>query len=139
MQSFLIKAFDCLALSFFLFLLVKFRDNRRRRGLPYPPGPPSWPIVGNYLDVPIEKAWITYTDMSKKYGRCNIHSRGPRFAQLKLAFQGDVTCLRVFYQVIVVLSSLSAVKELLEMRGEYYSERPDRPMVEMCVLFRKFS
>ncbi|KAI0274193.1 cytochrome P450 [Russula aff. rugulosa BPL654] len=36
-----------------------------------------------------------------------------------------------FSKVIVVLSSLSAVKDLLEMRGEYYSERPHRPMVEM--------
>ena len=136
MQFFLINAFDCLALSFFLFLLVKFRDNRRRRGLPYPPGPPSWPIMGNFLDVPALKPWITYTDMSKKYGRCNIHSQGCRFAQLILAFQGDVSCLRVFSQVIVVLSSLSTVKDLLEMRGEYYSERPHRPMVEMCVLYR---
>ena len=59
-----------------------------------------------------------------------------RFAQLKLAFQGDVICLHVFSQVIVVLSSISAVKDLLEMRGEYYSERPHRPMVEMCVLYR---
>jgi hypothetical protein len=135
MQFFLIKAFDYLAISSFLFLLVKFRDNRRRRGLPYPPGPPSWPIIGNFLDVPIEMPWITYTDMSKKYGRCHIHSRGRRFAQLKLAFQGDVSCLRVFSQVIVVLSSLSTVKDLLETRGEYYSERPYRPILEMYVLY----
>ncbi|KAN0109877.1 cytochrome P450 [Russula decolorans] len=114
MQLFFINAFDCLAISFLLFLLVKFRDNRRRRGLPYPPGPPSWPIIGNYLDIPIEKPWITYTDMSKKYG--------------------DVISLRVFSQVIVVLSSLSTVKDLLEMRGEYYSERPYRPMMEMAEL-----
>jgi hypothetical protein len=80
MQFFPINAFDCLAISFSLFLLVKFRDNRRRRGLPYPPGPPSWPIIGNYLDVRKEKPWISYTDMSKKYGRCNIHSRRRRFA-----------------------------------------------------------
>lgn len=136
MQLFLIKAFDYLAISLFLFLLVKFRDSRRRRGLPYPPGPPSWPIIGNYLDVPIEKPWIKYTDMSKKYGRCNFHSR--RFAKLKLAFQGDVSCLRVFSQVIVLLSSSSAIKDLLEMRGEYYSERPYRPMSEMYVLYRVF-
>jgi hypothetical protein len=136
MQSYLIKAFDCLAISLFLFLLVKFRDNRRRRGLPYPPGPPSWPIIGNFFDVPIEKPWTTYTNLSKKYGRCNIHSQGRRFAQLKLVFQGDVSCLRAFSQTIVVLSSISAVKDLFEIRGEYYSERPHRPMVEMYVLIR---
>ena len=85
MQLFPISAFDCLAIALFLFLLVKFRDNRRRRGLPYPPGPPSWPIIGNFLDIPTEKPWVTYTDMSKKYGRCNIHSLGRRFAQLRLA------------------------------------------------------
>lgn len=34
-----------------------------------------------------------------------------------------------------MLSSLSAVKDLLEMRGEYYSERPTRPIVEMYVCF----
>jgi hypothetical protein len=136
MQFFLINAFDCLAISFFLLLLVKFRDNRRRRGLPYPPGPLSLPIIGNFLDVPIGMPWIKYTAMSKKYGRCNNHFRGRRFAQLKLAFQGDVSCLRVFSQVIVVLSSLSTVKDLLEVRGEYYSERAYRPMLEMYVLYR---
>ena len=135
MQLFFINTFDCLAISFFLFLFVKFRDNRRRSGLPYPPGPPSWPIIGNYLDIPTEKPWVTYTDMSKKYGRCHTYCRGRRFARLKLAFQGDVSCLRVFSQVIIVLSSLSSVKDLLEMRGEYYSERPYRPMMEMCVLY----
>ena len=138
MQFFLIdlRAFDCLAISIFLFLLAKFRDNRRRRGLSYPPGPPSWPIIGNYLDLPQEKPWVTYTDMSRKYGTCIIHSRGYRFAQLKLVFQGDVCYLRVFSQDIIVLSSLSTIKDLLEMRGEYYSERPYRPMVEMYVLYR---
>ena len=83
MQFFLIHSFDCLAVSFFLLLLVKFRDNRRRRGLPYPPGPPSWPIIGNYLDVPTEKPWVKYTEMYKIYGGCNIHSWGRRFSQLK--------------------------------------------------------
>jgi len=73
MQFFLINVFDCIAISFSIYLLVKFRDNKRRRGLPYPPGPPQWPIIGNFLDVPIETPWTTYTDMSKKYGRWDIH------------------------------------------------------------------
>ena len=72
MQFLFINAFDCLAISFFIYLLVGLRDLRRRGGLSYPPGPPSWPLIGNLLDLPKETPWTAYTDMSKKYGRCNI-------------------------------------------------------------------
>jgi hypothetical protein len=69
MQFSLINAIDALTVSLFLYLLVNFRDFRRRSGLSYPPGPPTWPIIGNFFDIPKERPWIAYTDMSKKYGR----------------------------------------------------------------------
>jgi hypothetical protein len=69
MPFLLINAVDCLALSLFLYLFVALRDHRTRRGLSYPPGPPSWPIIGNLLDVPKEAPWIAYADMSKRYGK----------------------------------------------------------------------
>jgi hypothetical protein len=72
MQFLLINAFDCLAISIFLYLLVNFRDRRRRGGLSYPPGPPSRPIIGNLLDVPKDTPWSAYADMSKKYGMRNL-------------------------------------------------------------------
>ena len=72
MQFLFINAFDCLAISFFIYLLVSLRDLRRRGGLSYPPGPTSWPLIGNLLDLPKETPWTAYTDMSKKYGRRNI-------------------------------------------------------------------
>ena len=65
MRFLLINAFDCLAISIFLYLLVNFRDRRRRGGLSYPPGPPSWPVIGNLFDVPRETPWSAYADMSK--------------------------------------------------------------------------
>jgi len=105
---------NALAFSFFLYLLIVFRDHKRRNGLPYPPGPPSRPIIGNILDIPKDAPWTAYTDMSKKYG--------------------DVICLRIFSQVIVVLCSSSAIKDLLEKRGEIYSERPTWPIVKMMGL-----
>ncbi|KAF8498603.1 cytochrome P450 [Russula emetica] len=111
MQLLLINVFDCLAISCFLYLLVVFRDHRRRRGLPYPPGPPPRPIIGNLLDFPKDMPWSAYAEMSKKYG--------------------DVTCLRLFSQVVVVLCSLSAIKDLLEKRGEIYSDRPSLPIAKM--------
>jgi hypothetical protein len=130
MQSHLINALDCLAISFSLYLLAHFRDRKRRGGLSYPPSPPSWPIIGNLLDVPKDAPWIVYTDMSKKYGGHDILGNTGSL-QLKPALQGDIVCLRVLSQVVVVLSSLSAIKELLEKRSQAYSERPSMPVAEM--------
>ncbi|KAH9976351.1 cytochrome P450 [Lactifluus volemus] len=109
-----LTAIDILATFVFLYLLIALRDHNRRRGLPYPPGPPPLPIIGNLLDVPNESPWVKYADTSKKCG--------------------DVFCLRVFGQVVVVLNSLSAIKDLLETRGEIYSDRPTLPILEILDL-----
>ncbi|KAI9433755.1 cytochrome P450 [Lactarius indigo] len=112
MQSFSwIPIVDCLVASLFLYLSITLHDHRRRRGLPYPPGPPPLPAIGNILDVPKRSAWVAYGAMAKKYG--------------------DVVCLQVFGHVVVVLSSLSAIKELLEKRGEKYADRPTLPIMEI--------
>ena len=121
---------DSIAFFCFFYLLTVFRDHKRRRGLPYPPGPPSLPVIGNVLDIPKDAPWTTYKDMSKKYGRSGL-SCETSLRKLKSASQGDVICFRVFSQVIVLLSSLSAIKDLLEKRGEIYSERPTLPIMEM--------
>lgn len=78
MAFYLINAIDTFALSLFLYLFIAFRDHRRRRGFPYPPGPPSWPIIGNLLDIPKEAPWIAYANMSKNYGKGNIFASWPR-------------------------------------------------------------
>jgi hypothetical protein len=133
MRVLLISAVDTLAISLFLYLLVKFRDRRKRKGLSYPPRPPSWPIIGNFFDMPKDKPWIAYTDMSKKYGRRNILGTTGS-PQLNRAFLGDIIYLRAFSKVVVVLSSFSAIKDLLEKRGEYYSDRASIPIMKMYVL-----
>jgi hypothetical protein len=46
---------------------------------------------------------------------------------------GDVICFQVLGQTVVVLCSLSAIKDLLEKRGEVYSDRTRFPIFEMCV------
>ncbi|KAH8984170.1 cytochrome P450 [Lactarius hatsudake] len=103
MLNSLITTIDCLALSTFLYILFAFRDHRRRRGSPYPPGPPSWPVIGNLLDVPKFSPWLAYANTSKKYG--------------------DTVCLQVFGQVVVVLCSPTSIKDLFEKRGELYADR----------------
>ena len=129
-----INAFGCFAISLSLYLLVVFRDHRRRGGLPYPPGPPCLPIIGNLLDVPKDAPWSAYADMSKKYGRRN-HSHITCSSKLKTRFQGsDIICLHVLSEAVVVLNSVSVIKDLLEKRGEIYSDRPSWPIAEMYAL-----
>ncbi|KAI9437411.1 cytochrome P450 [Lactarius psammicola] len=106
-----VTAIDCLALSAFLYVLFAFRDHRKRRGFPYPPGPPSWPLIGNLLDVPKLSPWSAYAKMSKKYG--------------------DVMCLQVFGQVVIVLGSPTAIKDLHERRGGLYVDRTPFPVFEI--------
>ncbi|KAI9449576.1 cytochrome P450 [Lactarius psammicola] len=94
-----------------LVALRAFWDYRRRRGRPYPPGPRPLPFIGNFFDIPNDFSWLAYTEFSKKYG--------------------DILSFHIFGQVIVVLSSTKATKDLLEKRGDIYSDRPVIPFYEM--------
>jgi len=51
-----------------------------------------------------------------------------------MSLVGDVMSFHVFGQVIIVLNSVKATKDLLEKRGEIYSDRPVIPFYEMCGL-----
>ena len=102
--------------------------------MPYPPGPPRLPIIGNLLDVPKDAPWSAYADMSKKYGKKN-HSLITCSRKLKPPFQGaDIIYLHVISEAVVVLNSISAIKDLLEKRGKIYSDRPSWPIAEMYAL-----
>jgi hypothetical protein len=44
------------------------RERIRRKGRSLPPGPRGYPLIGNALDLPQERAWLTYAEWSKQYG-----------------------------------------------------------------------
>ncbi|KAH9975190.1 CyP450 monooxygenase [Russula compacta] len=108
---YLMLTVDFLVLVSSLAAFLAIRDYQRRGGLPYPPGPRPLPLVGNLFDIPKEFSWLLYTQLSKKHG--------------------DILSFHVFGQVIVVLNSIKATKDLLEKRGDIYSDRPVIPILEM--------
>jgi hypothetical protein len=89
-----------------LFLVT---SQARRRTLPLPPGPKPLPVIGNLLDIPHEKEWLTYRSWNEKYG--------------------DVVYIEALGQKIVILGSAVAVSDLMERRSALYSDRPGAVML----------
>jgi hypothetical protein len=110
---------------------LAIRDYQRRRGLPYPPGPRPLPLIGNLFDIPKEFSWLTYTQLSKKYGMIYFAVRV--HWHLTEGMAGDIISFRAFGQVIVVLNSTKVNKDLLERRPDIYSDRPVIPIFDMYV------
>lgn len=42
--------------------------TRRASRLPLPPGPPRIPFLGNVIQMPKEREWITFAEWGRKYG-----------------------------------------------------------------------
>ncbi|KAF7346415.1 putative cytochrome P450 [Mycena sanguinolenta] len=84
---------------------------RRRRGLPFPPGPSPRPLVGNLLDIPKKFAWLTYTKWRLQYG--------------------DLIHVKSLGQHIVIVNSVKSAVELFEKRSHIHSDRPVITMVEL--------
>lgn len=122
---------DLVVLVTFFAVILAARDHKRRRGCPYPPGPRPLPLIGNLLDIPKGFSWLSYSQLSKKYGTSHLVVR----LLLTERVSGDILCFRVFGRVIVVLNSIKASKDLLERRGDIYSDRPVIPIYEMYVFF----
>ncbi|RXW19052.1 hypothetical protein EST38_g6810 [Candolleomyces aberdarensis] len=78
-----------------------------------PPGPRGYPIIGNLLDVPLDKEfWMTFREWGQQWG--------------------DVLHMSIFGIHFVILNSMEATKDLLEKRGKIYSARASLPMFEIA-------
>ncbi|KIK52671.1 hypothetical protein GYMLUDRAFT_100644 [Collybiopsis luxurians FD-317 M1] len=108
MTSYILGALIALFLSILLARRVWIRFVVQR-GLPLPPGPKGWPIIGNLFEIPKEKAHLQYTKMSQTY-------------------QSDLIYLNAAGTPILVLNSEDATSDLLVERFQLYSDRPQGTM-----------
>lgn len=100
-MSLLLNVILAAVVASFLFRVRKV--GQRPAG--YPPGPPTLPLIGNIHLMPKEKGHLQFQKWAKEYG--------------------PVYSLILGTQVMIVLSSDQAIKDLLDKRSNIYSSRPD--------------
>jgi hypothetical protein len=86
-------------------LLLHRLSKVGRRPKDYPPGPPTLPIIGNLHQMPTEKGHLQFQKWAEEYG--------------------PVYSLILGTNVMIVLSSDKAIKDLLDRRSGIYSSRPE--------------
>lgn len=67
---------DTTILGILAFLVLHNLNQRRKNAsrLPFPPGPPPLPVIGNLLDIPVtvDEPWKSYAAFSQRYGLSHI-------------------------------------------------------------------
>ena len=67
--------YNLAALVFFIVMLFKQLKKGKKgnpNGLPLPPGPKGYPLIGNLFDMPAHKPWVVYDEWRKTYGKTFI-------------------------------------------------------------------
>ena len=63
-------------LAVLLFGGILFKHLRKGKinpkGLPLPPGPKGFPLIGNIFDMPVKKPWLVYDEWCKTYGELSM-------------------------------------------------------------------
>ncbi|KAF9011984.1 cytochrome P450 [Cyathus striatus] len=91
--------------------------GRSSRRAALPPGPKGLPIIGNMLDIPVEKSWLILRALSHRYNSDIIH-------------------INMLGQSTVILDSIEAATEILQKHSAKSSSRPNMPMINELIGYK---
>jgi hypothetical protein len=95
----------------------------------YPPGPPGFPVLGNFHKLNHhEYRYRHIEDISKTYGPPEVHSSNDLSVDCTI---GDVIFFYNPTMSVLVLSSYRSMQDLLGNRGSIYSDRPRSSLIDM--------
>ncbi|CAA7260281.1 unnamed protein product [Cyclocybe aegerita] len=102
MASNLVVALDLLLLLAVVCILKTILRSSKAPSLP--PGPKGLPLVGNILDMPSEKEWLTFAKWGETWG--------------------DLCSVTVLGQPLVIVNSAKVASDMLDKKSAVYSDRP---------------
>ena len=114
-----------------LFRQLKKSKSGNPNGLPLPPGPKGYPLIGNAFDMPLQNSWLVYEEWCTTYGKPFMINSPPR----RILFDnwtfllGDMVYFSVLGRHFLILGSHQRTADLLEKRSSNYSDRMRMPMV----------
>ncbi|KAK0484843.1 cytochrome P450 [Armillaria novae-zelandiae] len=103
-MSTLFVIIDVCAVITALMLIQRLSNGTKTRKALLPPGPKELPLIGNLLDMPTEKEWLTFAKWGERYG--------------------DIATVAFFGQRLIVLNSEKIAVDLLDKKSSIYSDRP---------------
>ncbi|KXX80783.1 Fumitremorgin C synthase [Madurella mycetomatis] len=88
-----------------LYFFTRAASSRKLKSLlPFPPGPPTLPILGNVHQVPKSHPWFQYHAWGRTYG--------------------PIVYLNMARQHVIVLTSSKVAHDILAKKGATFSDRP---------------
>jgi hypothetical protein len=114
-----------LLLTVTLLIAYSYIQDRRRNpaGLPYPPGPKGYPIIGNLFDIPSAFIYKRFRQMSRDLGAFPYCWSLLLDADELLSVDSDIIHLQVFGFHLIVCNSKGVADDLLDKRSAIYSDR----------------
>ena len=108
-----------------LYRLLKEGRDGNPNGLPLPPGPKGYPIIGNLFDMPTQSSWLVYDEWRKTYGKSfAINGQSPKITGLFRRYDIPQFSWPTFCNFKFLGSHLGPVREavykLFRQKGDDY-------------------